>query len=91
MPKLSRRSILLYTVNLSGLIFKSKCSYKNKHDSNHLNTHKQSYTDSFLKVFIFILCTLIFCLHICLGEGAKSPGTVVTYRLTQILNVYLHR
>ena len=28
--------------------------------------------------FIFILCSLVFCLYVCLHEGAKSPGTGVT-------------
>ena len=34
---------------------------------------------SFFHLFIFILCALVFCLHVCLGEGVKSPGTGGTH------------
>lgn len=30
------------------------------------------------KLFSFSLCTLVFCLHICLWESVISPGTEVT-------------
>jgi hypothetical protein len=29
-------------------------------------------------VFIFILCVLVFCLHMCLCENVGSPGAGVT-------------
>jgi hypothetical protein len=29
-------------------------------------------------LFIFISCALVFCLHVCLCEGVRSPGTGVT-------------
>ena len=40
---------------------------------------------SFLFLFLkFILLELVFCLHVCLCEGATSPGTKVTDSCDQL-------
>ena len=45
---------------------------------NHLPTTVKLLCIPYGIWFIFILCSLVFCLHVCLYKGSRSPETVVT-------------
>lgn len=49
--------------------------YRHKPCPTNLD-HKHAYWLVRFFKFLFILCALVFCLHACLSESVRSPGTV---------------